>query len=151
MIGKIILYVFMSAVILFGCGIFYNTFLGPSRSGNYLRIRKPGRHWEGVYSILPVYRFVLRRIIIYFAVILPFFLLLPMYFSFGISVLVLLGAEWWGKGRSKIKRSIFGEWTSNGYTIKSLLLIIFTGAVILSILHFIFYPLLFKMITGYLR
>lgn len=138
----------MAAVVVFGGVLFYMTFLGPSRTGNYLRIRK-SKDRGGGYRILPVYRYVLKRIALYYAIILPFWLFLPLYYSVGVSVLIFLGGEWWRKDRKGAKISLLSEWIESGYTLRSIIIIIVLGLVVLAILHFLLYPLIFKLITGF--
>ena len=137
----------MAAVLVFGAYLFYLTFLTPSRTGNYLKIRKPKRCTEPAYTILPTYRFILRRIAVYFAVAAVFYLILPLYFSVPLSLALLFGGEWWRKRRDGTNIPFVYEWTESGYRARTLFIVIAAFVLALTLLHFAVYPLFLKLIA----
>ena len=149
MIGKIIVLIFMGIVLFAGAWQFYLSFLGPGRTGNFLRIRKTGAaDLEYGYRILSTYKFVLRRLAVYWAITLVFFLLTPFYFAIVLSLLLLLTGEWWRAGKGDIKLSMFSEWRRSGYKIRTLCGVIAAGMTVQLAVHFIFYPMILNLMTG---
>jgi len=150
MIPRIIISVFMISVYCTAAYHIVRELFGPGRTGNYLNIRnKSGRTYIS-YRILPLYKLILKRLIILYVISFILHLFLPLFYALSFTILILLSdkIEWWEKDVSGMKVSVMFFWSKAGYSIKLYLIILSLMLSSLLAVNLLFFPIVFKTIKN---
>lgn len=96
--------------------------------------------------ILPVYRLILRKLFIYFLLVLPFFIFLPTFFAAVVSVLITLAILYTKyKKTSRTLVSPLSAWKKYGYKPYMLFFIVTAMLLILFAVNLFIQPVVFKL------
>ena len=127
----------------------FSGYFGAGRTGNYLKIRRSKDRAIG-YRILPIYKVILRRMSILYSIMLVLHLVLPLFYAFVFSVLVLLSDDirWWYRDERGLNRSVLLLWQDVGYSTRVFLLIILLALIALVVINILVSPLVFDLVAS---
>ena len=149
MLIKYLIYVFMAIVLSAAVYQIFSGYFGAGRTGNYLKIRSSKDRAIG-YRILPIYKIILRRMGILYSIMLVLHLVLPLFYAFVFSVLVMLSDDirWWSTDERGLKRSVLLLWKDAGYSTRVFLLIILLALITLIVINLLVFPLVFDFVVS---
>ena len=96
--------------------------------------------------ILPIYRLILRKLFLYFLLVLPAFILLPTFFATVVSVLIILEILYTKhKKANGMLTSPWSVWKKYGYKPHILSLIIIAAVLVLLVVNIFIQPIVFRL------
>lgn len=145
---RYLIYIFMTVVLLAAAYHIFQGYFGAGRTGNYLKIRnRKDKNSQYCYRILPVYRLILRRMRIFYIIMLFLHIIFPLFYAIVFSVLIILSdeIEWWSRGKDGMRESVLLMWQGSGYSTWVLLCIILVAELILLLINLLVFPLIFDL------
>ena len=111
-----------------------------------METKRPSEIPDYENRILPIYRLILRKLFIYFLLILPAFVLLPTFFAVIVSVLIILEILYTKhKNANGILTSPWSVWKKYGYKPYILSLIITVAVLMLLAVNIFIQPIVFRL------
>ena len=111
-----------------------------------MKTKRPSEISDYKNRILPIYLLILRKLFLYYLLILPAFILLPTFFAVVVSVLIILEILYTKhKKANGMLTSPWSVWKKYGYKPYILSLIIATAILILLVVNIFIQPAVFRL------